>query len=82
MIKKNFDPLKKDFFDDWDWEPLGAASLAQCHRAKLKSNGQVVAVKVQHAPVKHTAHLDMMLMEFGVLQAAQVSFLFEVFFRT
>jgi len=62
----------EDFFDDWDWEPLGAASLAQCHRAKLKSNGQVVAVKVQHAPVKHTAHLDMMLMEFGVLQAAQL----------
>ena len=38
----------------------------------MKSTNKVVAVKVQHAPVKHTAHLDMMLMEMGVLQAAQL----------
>jgi len=62
----------EDFFTEWDWSPLGAASLAQCHKARLKSTGRIVAVKVQHAPVKHTAHLDMMLMEFGVIQAGQL----------
>merc|ERR1712137_519835 len=62
----------EDYFDEWDWEPLGAASLAQCHKAKMKGTDDWVAVKVQHAPVKHTAHLDLMLMEFGVLQVAQM----------
>ena len=44
----------EDYFDEWDWEPLGAASLAQCHKAKMKGTDDWVAVKVQHAPVKHT----------------------------
>ena len=44
----------EEFFDEWDWEPLGAASLAQCHKAKIKGTDNWVAVKVQHAPVKHT----------------------------
>ena len=46
--------------------------LAQCHRARLKSNGRVVAVKVQHKDVRHSAHLDLMLMEFGVLQCEKM----------
>ena len=48
----------EDYFDEWDWEPLGAASLAQCHKAKMKGTDDWVAVKVQHAPVKHTGKIQ------------------------
>jgi len=38
----------EDYFDSFDPEPLGSASLAQVHRATVKGSGQEVAVKVQH----------------------------------
>ena len=54
MIRAELGGDIEDYFDEWDWEPLGAASLAQCHKAKMKGTDDWVAVKVQHAPVKHT----------------------------
>jgi aarF domain-containing kinase len=44
---------------------LGAASLAQVHKATLK-NGQEVAVKVQHHYVKGNAMVDILTMEYCV----------------
>lgn len=35
-----------DVFSYWDDKPLGVASIGQCHRAILKSTGEVVAVKI------------------------------------
>eukprot|EP00178_Gracilaria_changii_P006428 TRINITY_DN210_c0_g2_i1.p2 TRINITY_DN210_c0_g2~~TRINITY_DN210_c0_g2_i1.p2 ORF type:complete len:540 (-),score=100.10 TRINITY_DN210_c0_g2_i1:10444-12063(-) len=34
-------------FSEWHDEPIGAASVGQVHRARLRSTGQLVAVKVQ-----------------------------------
>jgi aarF domain-containing kinase len=45
---------------------LGAASLAQVHKAKLK-DGTTVAVKVQHPLVKAHSLVDMKTMEVTVL---------------
>jgi len=42
--------------------PLGAASLAQVHKAKLK-DGTTVAVKVQHPLVKSHSQIDLKIME-------------------
>ena len=57
MIRAELGGDIEDYFDEWDWEPLGAASLAQCHKAKMKGTDDWVAVKVQHAPVKHTGKI-------------------------
>lgn len=48
-------------FDDFEKEPIGAASLAQVHRAKLKGSGTEVAVKVQHPSLKEWVPLDLSL---------------------
>ena len=58
----SFDWQVDELFVDFDPEPLGAASLAQVHRATLK-DGSVVAVKVQHLHVKEHTFVDMKTME-------------------
>lgn len=36
-----------EVFSEWSDEPVGSASLAQVYRARLRSTGEEVAVKVQ-----------------------------------
>lgn len=63
ISKKNFFPMQpNEIFDCFEEEPLGTASLAQVHRAKLK-DGTVVAVKVQHPLVLRNSKVDMKTME-------------------
>ncbi|EEB06989.2 atypical/ABC1/ABC1-B protein kinase [Schizosaccharomyces japonicus yFS275] len=48
-----------EYFEYFDPKPVGVASLAQVHKAKLKNNGQLVAVKIQHPPVSEFCALDL-----------------------
>ncbi|KAL9589974.1 MAG: hypothetical protein Q9203_001212 [Teloschistes exilis] len=48
-------------FDDFEREPVGAASLAQVHLATMKGSGAKVAVKVQHPALKEWVPLDLAL---------------------
>ncbi|CAL1151400.1 unnamed protein product [Cladocopium goreaui] len=48
IIQRTFRQPPKVIFSEFDPEPLASASIAQVHRARLRSNGKVVAVKVQH----------------------------------
>lgn len=66
--------LKEDFngkgiaelYDDFDPVPIGAASLAQVHTAKLKETGEAVAVKVQHHSIQSYAEVDMFVVSLAV----------------
>ncbi|KAI9320391.1 ABC1 family-domain-containing protein, partial [Dichotomocladium elegans] len=60
-----------DLFDEFDFTPIGVASLAQVHRARLRSTGRRVAVKIQHP------HLD----EFCRIDISTVSWIFSVIQR-
>ena len=54
-------PVEKLFLN-FEEKPLGAASLAQVHKATLK-DGRTVAVKVQHRDVQKNAAVDMKTVE-------------------
>ncbi|CAI8583801.1 unnamed protein product [Vicia faba] len=53
-----------EVFDRFDVEPLGSASIAQVHRARLKGDKSDVVVKVQHPGVQ-----DLMMTDIRNLQA-------------
>jgi len=46
-------------FTHMESEPLGAASIGQVHRARLRDSGTEVVVKVQYPSVRRTFHSDM-----------------------
>ncbi|KAM9180243.1 LOW QUALITY PROTEIN: aarF domain-containing protein kinase 1-like [Dugong dugon] len=60
-----------DLFVSFDDTPLGAASLAQVHKAVLH-DGWTVAVKVQHPKVQAQSSKDILLMEVLVLAVKQL----------
>ncbi|CAK8682618.1 unnamed protein product [Clavelina lepadiformis] len=61
-----------EIFTDFEETPLGTASLAQVHRAKLRRDGSRVAVKVQHPSVRDLAHKDMNMMDRALRCVKQV----------
>ncbi|KAH7703547.1 atypical/ABC1/ABC1-B protein kinase, partial [Aphelenchoides avenae] len=52
-----------DVFLDFNPKPHGVASLAQVHEARLRENGEKVAVKIQHPKVKSRSVVDIATME-------------------
>lgn len=47
-------------FESFDEEPVAAASVAQVHKARLKGNGQEVAVKIQRPSIRAQAKWDLL----------------------
>ncbi|KAI9706329.1 MAG: hypothetical protein M1820_004905 [Bogoriella megaspora] len=64
MVFNDTGTALEDHFEVFEHEPIGAASLAQVHRAKTKDSGQLVAVKVQHPSLDEWAPLDLALTRF------------------
>ena len=46
-------------FSEFDWTPLGSASLAQVHRAKLGQEDRIVAVKIQRPDIRPLIRADL-----------------------
>ena len=63
VIHEDLDRCTDELFSSFEDEPVASASLAQVHRAVRRSDGKLVAVKVQHPNVKSHATVDMATME-------------------
>lgn len=72
VIKEEFGQPLEEIFTEFDEEPLGTASLAQVHKAKLRETGETVAVKVQHRNVKKHSLVDMTTMDLLVKFVAKI----------
>jgi aarF domain-containing kinase len=60
-----------EVFEEIEQVPIGAASLAQVHKAKVKGNGRWVAVKVQYPNLDQLVHGDLSTMEWIAFAAGK-----------
>jgi ubiquinone biosynthesis protein len=63
VIVKELGAPPEELFADFDGKPLASASIAQVHRAKLKS-GEEVVVKVQRPGIKRKIESDINILYF------------------
>ncbi len=59
FVRKELGQEPEELFEEFDTQPIAAASLGQVHRARLKSSGQVVAVKIQYPNIARTIDSDL-----------------------
>ncbi|KAA8542169.1 hypothetical protein F0562_023321 [Nyssa sinensis] len=64
VLEKELGRRVDELFERFDMDPLGSASIAQVHRARLKGDKSDVVVKVQHPGVQ-----DLMMTDIRNLQA-------------
>ncbi|OFK24106.1 AarF/ABC1/UbiB kinase family protein [Olsenella sp. HMSC062G07] len=70
-LRAEYDQPLEDIFDAIDDVPLGSASVAQVHKARLAS-GELVAVKVQRPHVQEIMAQDISIMRSLAARAARV----------
>ena len=63
-IEERFGQKLSDLFDSFDDTPVAAASIAQVHKAKLKS-GEIVAVKILRPNIAQKYEEDIAFLEYG-----------------
>ncbi|XP_062350560.1 aarF domain-containing protein kinase 1 isoform X7 [Cinclus cinclus] len=71
VIREDLGKEIKELFMSFEDTPLGAASLAQVHKAVLQ-DGRTVAVKIQHPKVQAQSSKDILLMEVLLLVVKQI----------
>lgn len=64
MLEKELGKSIGEMFERFEMDPLGSASIAQVHRARLRGDKNDVAVKVQHPGIQ-----DLMMTDIRNLQA-------------
>ena len=64
MVRQDTGKGLDEYFEDFERRPIGAASLAQVHIARMKETGEKVAVKVQHPTLDDWTRLDLALTRF------------------
>jgi len=76
MIEEELGQPVSEIYSEISEEPIAAASLGQVYRAKLRSTGEEVAVKVQRPDMLRKVSLDLYVMRkvFGAAQVAQDKF--------
>ncbi|KAF8584839.1 ABC1-domain-containing protein [Ramaria rubella] len=66
MLEQDTGRSISEWFDDFENEPIGVASLAQVHVARDRETGKKVAVKLQHPYLADFCNVDMAMVEFSL----------------
>jgi len=64
LLEKALNQPMDSVFSEFDWEPLGSASLAQVHRARLSKEGKTVAVKIQRPDIRPLIRADLDILSY------------------
>jgi len=63
VVREAFGGISPDvLFESFDEAPIAAASLAQVHKARLRSSGKTVAVKIQRPGLERSIESDLFTM--------------------
>ena len=76
-IRISFGGELEEMFSEFDPVPIASGSIAQVHRARLRSNGQQVAVKVRHPNVIKQSYVDMNIISTCVIATKLTSLPFD-----
>eukprot|EP01044_Picomonas_judraskeda_P006239 COSAG03_NODE_615_length_6697_cov_23.571688_3_plen_709_part_00 len=63
MLEAELGRRVSDVFEDLEENPIGCASIAQVHRARLKAEGTQVVVKLQHAGIEDRMAADILILK-------------------
>ena len=63
IIERSTKQKMDELFVEFDEKPIGAASIGQAHKARLRSNGETVVVKVQYPEVAELFEADLSNLE-------------------
>ncbi|KAB5532111.1 hypothetical protein DKX38_018781 [Salix brachista] len=79
VLEKELGRSMEDIFERFDVEPLGSASIAQVHRARLKGDKSDVVVKVQHPGVQALMMTDIHNLQAFALYMQKTDIKFDLF---
>ena len=63
VVEESFGRPLQETFSTFETEPLAAASISQVHRAVLREDGRIVAVKVQRPGIRSKIEADLDILE-------------------
>jgi ubiquinone biosynthesis protein len=64
LLEKALGQPLEEIFSEFDWTPLGSASLAQVHKARLSKENKVVAVKIQRPEIRPLIRADLNILAY------------------
>lgn len=79
VIERELGKSIGELFDRFDENPLGSASIAQVHRARLKDNMSDVVVKVQHPGVQELMMTDIRNLQAFALYMQKTDIKFDLY---
>ncbi|MCD7448064.1 hypothetical protein HAX54_037766 [Datura stramonium] len=82
VLEKELDKNVDELFESFDVDPLGSASIAQVHRARLKGDKKDVVVKVQHPGVQELMMTDIHNLQAFALYLQKMDITFDLYSLT
>jgi ubiquinone biosynthesis protein len=64
LLTRTLQRPPEELFSEFDWRPLGSASLAQVYRARLAEGDRPVAVKIQRPGIRPLIYADLDILGF------------------